>query len=135
MAEGFEAEVLAALRELTEGQHRIEAALGMVRADVNALVAEVADIRDELLVTTTITASAEDRADATRALLRTVVKAQQGMGRRLAELERRSGGGGPGAADRGGRRRRDGVGNGAVMEPGEWMTLSAAASRLGWARA
>jgi hypothetical protein len=89
MAEGFEAEVLAALRELTEGQHRIEAALGMVRADVNALVAEVADIRDELLVTATITASAEDRADATRALLRTVVKAQQGMGRRLAELERR----------------------------------------------
>lgn len=96
MPDGFEAEVLAALRELraevrdlTEGQHRIEAALGMVRADVTALRAEVADIRDELVVTTTIAASAEDRADATRALLRTVVKAQQGMGRRLAELEKR----------------------------------------------
>ena len=89
MADGFEAEVLAALRELTEGVHRVEAALGMVRADVAALRGEVADIRDELVVTTTIATSAEDRADATRALLRTVVKAQQGMGRRLAELEKR----------------------------------------------
>ena len=79
MPEGFEVEVLAALRELTEGQHRIEAALGMVRADVAALRAEVSDVRDELVVTTTIAASAEDRADATRALLRQVVKAQQGM--------------------------------------------------------
>ena len=117
MPDGFEAEVLAALtglkadmsglkadmsglkadvsglREdvggLREDVHRIDAALGMLRAEVGEVRQELADLRSEVVVTTTLAAGAEARADATRDLLREVIKTQAAHGRRIGRLEDR----------------------------------------------
>ena len=103
MPEGFEAEVLTALKGLREGQnalraevaglredvHRIDAALALVRADVAAAREELGDLRGEVVVATTLAAGAETRADATRELLREVIKTQAAHGRRLGRLEER----------------------------------------------
>lgn len=121
MAEGFEAEVLAALRELREGQerlrgevadlregqaairgevadlregqHRVEHALALMREDLGARIDR---LRDDLTVTTTIASSVEGRVDETRAIVRELVKGQQELRRRVEKLEDR--GQGPGQA-------------------------------------
>lgn len=117
MTEGFEAEVLAALAGLKAGQdelradvrdvrsdlgglreevgglredvHRIDAALGMLRAEVRGVREDLADLRGEVVVATTLAAGAEARADATRDLLREVIKTQAAHGRRIGKIEDR----------------------------------------------
>ena len=110
MADGFEAEVLAALRELRaevgvlregqeairgevreliEGQHRVEHALAPVREDVAGLKREVAGLREDVLVATSLASGAEERVEDTRAILRTVLKGQQELRHRVARLEER----------------------------------------------
>src|SRR3954454_11535278 len=93
MPDGFETEVLAALRELRagqnelrEGQHRIEPALALVRQDLGARIDR---LRDDLMVTTTIAAGAEERADGTRTIVRDLLKGQHELRRRVEKLEER----------------------------------------------
>ena len=71
MLEGFEAEV----REATETGHRVEHAQGLVREDVP--------------VATSLATRAEERVEDARAILRTVLKGQQELRRRVSRLEER----------------------------------------------
>ncbi len=119
MPEGFEAEVLAALRELraevaglkgevgslraevretTETGHRVEHALALVREDVAGLGREVAGLREDVLVATSLATGAEERVEDARAILRTVLKGQQELRHRVARLEDRDRERGAGAA-------------------------------------
>ncbi len=82
----FEDEVLAALRELTEGVHRVEAALGMVRDD---LAARIDRLREDVAVTTTIATETEGRVDSTREIVRVLLRKEQELRRRIERLEER----------------------------------------------
>jgi chromosome segregation ATPase len=117
MPDGFEAEILAALRDLraevsdlragkeatraevaglraevretTETGHRVEHALALVREDVAGLTREVAGLREDVLVATSLATGAEERVEDARAILRTVLKGQQELRHRVARLEDR----------------------------------------------
>ena len=82
----FEDEVLAALRDLREGVHRLDHALAMVRDDIGRLRDE---LREDLVVATTIATRTEAGLESDRTIVRRLATGHQELRRRVEKLEER----------------------------------------------